>query len=564
MSNDGRIGGQSAKFGLEIADTRQLYECLDNDFDLSNGLVDTTITSPPYADVKNYEADEDVQIGFGQSYNEYIEDLRDVYRQVYEVTKDTGSLWIVVNTIKKDGRVVRLPFDIVDVCENLNGIDTCEECNEPLTKERDTGQLFCPGCGWEYNPIEESWRLEDIIIWDKNRARPWSRKGQLRNVYEYILFFSKSEDFKYDIDNIRQPDPENFESWWVQYPERYNPRGKVPHNIWDFTTPTQGSWGDGEVDHPAPFPPGMVERIIHLTTDQGDVVLDPFAGTGSVLSQAEAMGRKPLGFELSEEYADMYRSKREQILDEWENNRSVLEDKQEVLSKVICKLRHLKYPRELTRRVRKELDIDTLESLKVNTVFHLAHDVYNPDKFDEENLLMEADTIFVVDDDASEKHQTTVQDAARKCASIPPCSKFGIKANVDVVTIDDIAHLVEEDDWQWSDSLYLYTNDQYNDVERRMKLSQWWSKELRRTQDSQTEWRKMHAKNEYPPIFSNLEISIPDPERTTETVEISDILVGGVNDYPRTLLDFLNTELSDDSNTNNQQTQKTLSSDYDK
>ncbi len=501
-------------YGMYIADSRRLSTTLDAEFegDVDN-LVDATITSPPYADVKNYEADEELQIGFGQSYDTYLEDLRDVYRQVYDVTKETGTLWVIVNTIKKDRRVVRLPFDIADVCENLHGVTECEECGTRLKKHRESGRLDCPECGWHHDPIEDSWRLQDIIVWDKNRARPWSRKGQLRNVFEYILCFSKADDFKYDLDSIRIPDTKDFEPWWVQYPERYNPRGKTPNNIWTFTTPTQGSWGDGEVDHPAPFPSGMVEQIINLTTDESDVVLDPFAGTGSVLAQAEAMERKPIGFELSDEYAEMYEPRRKEVADEWKEES--IEARQEELERIICKLRQLKFPRELTRRVRKEIGEDSLEALGINTVFQLSHELIDREKFDEDNLLMESTTYFVLDDGVD--HRQEIATAAVNCSRVPPCSKFGIKANIKVVTVSEMERILA-DSWEWPDELYLYADDRYNETVGTMSVSNW-GEYVRPT----SLWRGQHAKNGYPPILSNLQAKIPDPERTGETLSLNDI-----------------------------------------
>jgi DNA modification methylase len=116
------VGGpENAKYGMYIDDSRRFKEILSRQFPdaVEATLVDVTVTSPPYADKKNYEADEEAQIGFGQSYDEYLEDLRSVYRQVYDVTKDTGTLWLTVNSIKKNKRMVNIPFDIADICENL-------------------------------------------------------------------------------------------------------------------------------------------------------------------------------------------------------------------------------------------------------------------------------------------------------------------------------------------------------------------------------------------------------------------------------------------------------------
>jgi len=211
-------GAEDSRYGMYIGDSRHLADILSQQFPERSGgdLIDVTITSPPYADKKNYEANEELQIGLGQEYDEYLEELRSVYKQVYDYTKETGTLWVVVNTIKKDQRMVNIPFDIADVCENLEGIERCKECDDRLVKDRETGKFYCEQCGWDYNAPEDSWRLQEVVIWDKERTRPWSRQGQFRNVFEYILCFSKSNDFKFNLDNIRIADPDEFKKWWVE------------------------------------------------------------------------------------------------------------------------------------------------------------------------------------------------------------------------------------------------------------------------------------------------------------------------------------------------------------
>lgn len=79
--------------------------------------VQTTITSPPYFDMKDYGVEG--QVGFGQKYEEYLEDLKEIFAQIYTVTKDDGTLWIVIDTFKRDHAVVTLPFDLV---QKLNSV----------------------------------------------------------------------------------------------------------------------------------------------------------------------------------------------------------------------------------------------------------------------------------------------------------------------------------------------------------------------------------------------------------------------------------------------------------
>lgn len=130
---------------MYIGDSRHLADILSQQFPERSGgdLIDVTITSPPYADKKNYEANEELQIGLGQEYDEYLEELRSVYKQIYDYTKETGTLWVVVNTIRKDQRMVNIPFDVADVCENLEGIERCKECDDRLVKDRETGKFYC-------------------------------------------------------------------------------------------------------------------------------------------------------------------------------------------------------------------------------------------------------------------------------------------------------------------------------------------------------------------------------------------------------------------------------------
>ena len=142
--------------------------------------IDVTITSPPYGHLKDYGSSK--QIGRGQSYEEYLDSLVTIFGQIYQFTRDTGSLWVVVDTFKSKSKIKLLPFDLSSRLEKIG------------------------------------WILRDIIIWDKTKTLPWSRRGQLRNVFEYILFFTKTEKYKYHIERIKET--EALEECWVRYPER--------------------------------------------------------------------------------------------------------------------------------------------------------------------------------------------------------------------------------------------------------------------------------------------------------------------------------------------------------
>lgn len=114
--------------------------------------VKTTITSPPYYDMKDYGSDN--QIGYGQSYDEYLNDLQSIFRDIYKITEDDGSLWIVIDTFKRNNQVVTLPFDL-------------------------SGKLK-----------EVGWLLQDIIIWKKIKLCLGLIKGLCRenlNIFFFLL-----------------------------------------------------------------------------------------------------------------------------------------------------------------------------------------------------------------------------------------------------------------------------------------------------------------------------------------------------------------------------------------
>lgn len=232
--------------------------------------VDLILTSPPYFDIKNYENAER-QIGYKQSYDEYLNDIALVLQNCYSISKDHATLWLVMDTINRKGITCPLPFDIHKKLLDLNNNNT--------------------------------WILRDVIIWNKYKNLPWHAKGRFKNQFEYILFFSKTDDYKYYLDRVREI--ADYKKWWLTYPERYNPNGKPPSNVWEFTIPIRG-WGNGYQNHFCPFPFPLIERILLVSSDENDVIFDPFAGSGSVIAMAQQMNRKAIGFDINQKYKDQF------------------------------------------------------------------------------------------------------------------------------------------------------------------------------------------------------------------------------------------------------------------
>ena len=287
--------------------------------------VQTTITSPPYFDMKDYVVEG--QVGFGQKYEEYLEDLKEIFAQIYTVTKDDGTLWIVIDTFKRDHAVVTLPFDLV---QKLNSV---------------------------------GWKLQEIIIWKKDKTVPWSSKGFMQRKFEYVLFFSKQNNYKTNKDQVRIYDTQQLKKWWVKYPERYNPKGKALDEIWEFPIPVQGSWGTEYIRHFCPLPKEMVATMISISTDEEDVVFDPFAGSGAVMSQSAYMKRTYLGIEINPQYINMFEAYLKSTIEsgkkEYYSYMNTMD--QGAFETTIQNLRALKYGRILLNNIEKDYGINDLK-----------------------------------------------------------------------------------------------------------------------------------------------------------------------------------------------------------
>jgi len=229
------------------------------------------ISSPPYFDVLNYE-DNDDQIGFGQKiYADYLEDIVTVFQKCYDLSHPNATFWLIADTFRKNGRIVTLPFDInTEFQKRFNG---------------------------------RTWNLKEIIIWDKEKNLPWNGKGKFKNQFEYVLFYTKNENYRFNVDSVREID--DLKKWWKKYPERYNPDGKAPSNVWEFSIPLRG-WGNGKQKHLCPFPFPLVEKILSISSEENDLVFDPFAGSGTVLALAKEMKRNSIGIDINKKYKKLF------------------------------------------------------------------------------------------------------------------------------------------------------------------------------------------------------------------------------------------------------------------
>lgn len=264
--------------------------------DWPKNLVDCIVTSPPYFRQRNYEGNSQ-QVGLEGTPREYVERLVGVFRECRRVLKDTGTLWLVIGDKYDDGRLLGMPWRVALAL------------------------------------VDDGWTLRADCIWHKPNAMPSSVKSRPTVDHEYIFFFTRSADYYYNADAIREPH--------VTFSETSRMRGGRRHFGQRGGTPEAGKNGgsnnlhDGRWDqafHPlgrnkrtvwsiplskyrdahfAVFPESLVETCIQAGCPAQGVVLDPFSGSGTTAVVARRLGRKYLGIDCAPEYCEMARARLE-------------------------------------------------------------------------------------------------------------------------------------------------------------------------------------------------------------------------------------------------------------
>ncbi|MBS1573009.1 MAG: site-specific DNA-methyltransferase [Bacteroidetes bacterium] len=251
-------------------------ECLTVLKKIEDGRFDLILTSPPYNVGKSYETKTSIE--------KYLETQEEIIDELVRTLSDKGNLcWQVGNYVDK-GEV--FPLDIF------------------------------------YYQIFKKHRLQlrNRIIWHFGHGLHASNRFSGR--YETILWFSKTDDYIFNLDNVRVPS---------KYPGKRhfkgpkkgqvsgNPLGKNPSDIWEiieqdwdkamWNIPNVKSNHPEKVDHPCQFPIELVERCVLALTEENSWVLDPFAGVGSTVIGAIKNKRNAIGIEKEDAYCKIARQR---------------------------------------------------------------------------------------------------------------------------------------------------------------------------------------------------------------------------------------------------------------
>ena len=235
-------------------------DCLEVMNRIPDKSVDSTVTSPPYDNLRDYK---------GYSFN-----FEGIAKQLYRVTKDGGVVVWVVGDATVDGS--------------------------------ETGTSFKQALYFK----EIGFNLHDTMIWKKKDPLPQTKVGKrYTSSFEYMFIFTKgkintfnpimipTENYgkKTNIGTQRKPDGTKSKTRLKAMKGLMVKKMKQCHNVMEYST------GKSRV-HPAVFPIKLAKDHIQSWSNEGDIILDPMCGSGTTLKMAKELGRNFIGIEISPEY----------------------------------------------------------------------------------------------------------------------------------------------------------------------------------------------------------------------------------------------------------------------
>ena len=243
------------------------------------------VTSPPYYGLRDYGGQE-YQIGLEQSPEEYVKQLVEVFRGVRDNLTDDGTLWVNIgdgyyNYKSGTGEYAKqsfakgrqdLPYNNPKRANKLKGYKDKDLIGAPW--------LFA------FAMRNDGWWLRQDIIWNKPNPLPESVRDRCTKSHEYIFLFSKSRDYYFDVDAIKIPTVDNTSL-------------KRKKSVWDVKLKPY------KEAHFATYPSELIEPCILAGSEKGDIILDPFMGSGTTAMVAKSLGRDYIGCELHDDYGKL-------------------------------------------------------------------------------------------------------------------------------------------------------------------------------------------------------------------------------------------------------------------
>jgi len=252
------------KHKIIIGDSRNMEE-------LENNSVHLVITSPPYWQLKDYGTDS--QIGFNDSYEDYINNLNLVWKECFRVLNDGCRLCVNIgdqfarSVYYGRYKVIPIRTEIIKFCENIGFDYMGSVIWQKATTMNTTGGATIMG------------------------SFPYPRNGIIKLDYEFILIFKKSGISPMVSKEIKEKSKMSKEEWNQYF---------IGH--WNFN-------GAKQIEHLAMYPEELPKRLIKMFSFVGDTVLDPFLGSGTTTLASKNLDRNSVGFEINKQFLSIIKEK---------------------------------------------------------------------------------------------------------------------------------------------------------------------------------------------------------------------------------------------------------------
>lgn len=271
----------------------------------------TCVTSPPYFGLRDYG--HEGQLGLEETPDEYIKAMVEVFRCVWDVLEDDGTLWLNIGDsyCNSNGFARASPEYQREGRNNMPANDrNLDKLHEAGLKTKDL-----IGIPWmlAFALRADGWYLRQDIIWHKPNPMPESVQDRCTKAHEYIFLMSKSQKYHYDHEAIKDPVKQDWGTRDRTDGKYHNEgSGLQPHSgleksyemankrsVWTVNTkPYAGA-------HFAVFPSDLIEPCILAGAPVGGIVLDPFMGSGTTAQVAQNLGRQYIGCELNPAYMEL-------------------------------------------------------------------------------------------------------------------------------------------------------------------------------------------------------------------------------------------------------------------
>ncbi len=270
---------------------------------LADNTVQCVVTSPPYWNLRSYNIGDNkhLEIGAEPTPALYVASIVAVMREVWRVLRDDGTVWLNLGDTYGGGNG-----------GNSTNSDK-QKSNRGTQIEARRGDMpkQLMGIPWRvaFALQDDGWYLRSDIIWHKPNPMPESVTDRPTKAHEYVFLLTKSARYYYDAEAIKEAGAEretfgNSGNKGGTNSDRNDngrrdmtiPQGRNRRSVWTVaTSPYSGA-------HYATFPPALVEPMILAGSAVGSIVLDPFAGSGTVGEVCRKHGRNFIGFDLSAKY----------------------------------------------------------------------------------------------------------------------------------------------------------------------------------------------------------------------------------------------------------------------